>query len=103
MNDAADRPVPYRGDYSGRVRDALEALVARARGMARAVLATLKAVDDRLRVYPQFGDPLRDVASEPGQERIAVVPPLVVRYVVYEGRRLVCVVFRVQPLPGSGL
>ncbi|HEY1380459.1 MAG TPA: hypothetical protein VGF55_26900 [Gemmataceae bacterium] len=104
----ADPPggfTPYRVSYSGRVQDELTALIARAKAQGRhqPLVTAAQAIDHRLRVYPQFGEPIRDSAVGSGREWISVVPPLVVRYVVYEDRRLVCVVYPVQPLPGSGL
>jgi hypothetical protein len=104
MIDPPVHPEPYEVAYSDRVREELTALIVRARerGVARAALEAARLIHDRLRIYPQFGDPLRDVSSESGQERIAVVPPLVVRYVVYEDRRLVCVVRPMRLLSGFG-
>jgi hypothetical protein len=94
MTDLSNAPVPYAVEYSDRVRESLKALGARARenGLGREFVAALRTIEDRLRIYPQFGDPLQDVVTEPGHHRIGVVPPVVVRYVVYENRRLVCVV-----------
>ena len=82
-----------------------KALIARAQqvGLAREMFAAVKVIDYRLRIYPQFGEPLRDLASEPGQEWIACVAPLVVRYILFEERRLVCLVVPFLSLPGSGL
>jgi len=65
--------------------------------------AAIQALDHRLRVYPQFGQPLRDLTVEPAQLWIATVPPLVVKYLLDEERRLVMVVQPITPLPGSGL
>ena len=45
----------------------------------------------RLRVYPQFGDPLIDLLAEVGQIRLGIVPPLAMRYAVFEERRQVFV------------
>jgi hypothetical protein len=87
------------------VRDELERLIARARplGLARQLLEALKAIDHRLRIYPQFGQPLRDLKAEPARVWIGCVPPLVVQYVLDEERRLVMVVVPFMPLPSSGL
>ena len=105
MSEPSDVPIPYRVVYSGRVRDALRELVARAResGHGPEVLAAAKEIDRRLRVYPQFGEPLVDLKQESGQVRVGTVPPLVVRYAVYEERRLVTVAVPILPMPGSGL
>jgi hypothetical protein len=87
------------------VRDELKALVARARGLGLGpqVRAAVREIDRRLHVYPQFGQPLRDLTVEPARLWIGVVPPLVVQYVLDEERRLVMVVLPLTPLPESGL
>jgi hypothetical protein len=91
--------------YSGRVRDELQELIDRAkdRGLARQVLDALKEIDYRLRVYPQFGEPLRNLTLRPVQLWIASVPPLVVPYVLDQDRRTVSVGYPIVPLAGSGL
>ncbi len=93
MSDAADKPFPYRVSYSGRVRQRILELAAaaRARGDGEAYLAALREFDRRLRVYPQFGDPLTDLLAEAGQVRLGTVPPLAMRYGVLEERRVVFV------------
>ena len=100
-----DPPIPYHVSYSRRVRDEFVNLVGRARpvGLAAEVLAAAREIDRRLRIYPQFGDPLLDLSVEPAQLWIGVVPPLVVRYVLDEQRRLVLVVSPFQPLANLGL
>src|SRR2546422_6065580 len=98
-------PLPYRVAYSGRVRHKLQTLVARAkaRGLGQQLLAAVKEIDHHLRIYPQFGQPLRDLKLEPAQLWIGVVPPLVVHYVLDEERRVVMVPVPIVPLPRSGL
>jgi hypothetical protein len=93
---------PYRLEYAGRVHDEFAALIARAKvhGRHRPLLTAAREIDRRLRLYPQFGQPLRDLVATAGQEWVGVVPPLVVRYVIFEDRRLVSVVFPLQPLRG---
>jgi len=105
MSEEADLPLTYHVAYSGRVREALRALIARARsrGLARQVLEAVKEIDDRLRIYPQFGQPLRDLNLEPAQIWIGTVPPLVVQYVLDEERRVVIVMVPFAALPRSGL
>jgi hypothetical protein len=87
------RPTPYRVSYSVRVRERLVELAAaaRARGDGAEFVAALQEFDRRLRVYPQFGDPLVDLVAEVGQVRLGMVPPLAMRYGVLEERRLVLV------------
>lgn len=104
----ADPPggfTPYDVSYSGKVADELVALLAKAiaNGCDQPLLAALETIDYRLRVYPQFGQPLRDSAVELAQEWLGVVPQLVVRYVIYETRHLVCVVKPITLLPRSGV
>jgi hypothetical protein len=86
-------PLPYRVVYSERVRQRLLALadVARERGDGEGFLAALKEFDRRLRLYPQFGEPLLDLEEEPGQVWIGTVRPLTMRYAVFDERRLVLI------------
>jgi hypothetical protein len=98
-------PDPYHVAYSERVRNGVRALIriAKARGLGEEVLAALKEIDRRLQVYPQFGEPLCNLKLEPAQLWIGTVPPLVVRYVLDEEKRLVMIPVPIRPLPGSGL
>ncbi len=105
MTEAFGAPAPYQVSYSGLVRAAMRQLVARARlsGHAPEVIAAIKEIDRRLHIYPQFGEPKINLTYEPGQIWTGTVPPLVVRYAVYEERRLVIVSVPLAPLPGSGI
>ncbi len=105
MSEPFPSPVPYRVAYSGRVRNEWRGLIARARsrGLHQQVLAAARMIDTRLRIYPQFGDPLRDLELEPARVWIGCVAPLVVQYVLDDERRTVMVVVPIQPLPRSGL
>ncbi|MBX9584528.1 MAG: hypothetical protein K2X87_29860 [Gemmataceae bacterium] len=89
----AGGPQPYEVSQSGRVSDRLRELAAeaRARGDGPAFVAAVREFFRRLRIYPQFGDPLADLKQERGQLRIGVVSPLVMRYGVLEDRRRVFV------------
>ncbi|MDY3559813.1 hypothetical protein R5W23_000985 [Gemmata sp. JC673] len=79
--------------YSAPVRQRLVELAAaaRTRGDGGAFVVALREFDHRLRVYPQFGEPLVDLLAEAGQVRLGAVPPLAMRYGVLEERRLVLV------------
>jgi len=90
---SSDAPEPYRVFYSERVKERLRTLIvaARDRGDDEAILAALREFDRRLRIYPQFGDPQSDLTAEPGQVRIGIIPPLTMRYAVFEERREVTV------------
>src|SRR5438874_5510713 len=78
VSTAAPPPAPYRVEYSERVRQ---------RGDGEEFLAALKEFDRRLRIYPQFGEPLVDLTKEPGQVWIGTVRPLAMRYGGLEERR----------------
>jgi hypothetical protein len=96
--------VPYRVVYSERVRNGIWDHLAElaARGSAQQALDAIKRLDARLRVYPQFGEPLRDLKT-PGETLWAgTVPPFVAHYIIDEERRLVFVVSPIKLLPGSG-
>jgi non-ribosomal peptide synthetase component F len=75
----------YEVSYSGRVIDWLRDLVARNRPHAADLIAVIRELDRRLRIYPQFGQPLRDLSVRRAQLWVATVPPLVVQYIVVEG------------------
>jgi hypothetical protein len=105
MSPAGEGPVPYQLVYSERVRNALRELLerARAQGIGRRVLDAVKAIDALLRLYPQFGQPLRDLEISGETLWIGTVAPVVARYVIDEERRLVFVVVPFKVLPGLGL
>ena len=96
-------PTLYEVVYSGRVRRRIVEMAGETarRGDSEAFAASLKEFHHRLCVYPQFGDPLTDLTVEPSQIRIGTVPPLVMRYGLYEERRLVLVVALPELLPMS--
>lgn len=93
MNAETETPQPYEVIVSARVSHRVRelALVARERGDGEVFLAALREFYRRLRVYPQFGDLLVDLRQEAGQLRIGIVPPLAMRYGVFEERRQVFV------------
>jgi hypothetical protein len=92
-------------EYSERVRQRLFALadIARRRGDGEAFVAGLKEFDRRLRIYPQFGEPLVDLKKEPGQVWIGIMRPLAMRYGVFDPRRLVIAAAIPVLLPKSKL
>jgi len=105
MSETSDDPIPYRVTYSEFVQNEMKKLIARAkeRGLDSQVLAAVKEMDRRLHVYPQFGDPLRDLSLESAKLCMANVPPLVVHYILHEEQRLVMIVAPILTLPHSGL
>jgi hypothetical protein len=90
--------------YSGVVLATIRAFIARAQaaGQNDTFLATLKELERRLSIYPQFGEPERDLSQEDGRLYNATVPPLVVRYAVFEERRLVFLGSPPRLLPNAG-
>ncbi|HEX4608893.1 MAG TPA: hypothetical protein VH092_11870 [Urbifossiella sp.] len=98
----------YEVSYSGRVLDAARELITRNPARAAALIAAVREFDRRLRVYPQFGEPLRNLAVPDAQLWVASIPPLTLHYVVIEAddrgrRRQVIVVRPFILLPNSGL
>ena len=97
-------PSPYKVVYSERVRAVLRGFVASATkaGHGDSFLAALKELDRLLHLYPQFGETLLDLKKEVGQLYSGTVPPFVVRYAVFEERRLVFVGSPPRLLPNTG-
>jgi hypothetical protein len=104
VNEPETELVPYRVVYSERVRIELRALVDRAidAGHGRAVLDALTELDARLRIYPQFGERRRDLATAGQSQWGATFPPLFVEYVIDEPNRAVYVVIPLKALPHAG-
>jgi hypothetical protein len=103
----AETPDPdqYTVSYSEKVQAELRTLLlrARGRGLGEEVLDAVKELDRRLKIYPQFGQPLRNLNLEPAQLWIGVVEPLVAQYFLDEDRRLVIVSLPISVLPNTGL
>jgi hypothetical protein len=105
VSEPTTAPVPYRVIYSELVRTELRDLLQRAvaRGLGEAALAAVKTIDYRLHVYPQFGEPLRDLTTQNETIWVGTVEPFVVEYVIDEERRMVFVVVPLRALPRFGL
>jgi hypothetical protein len=95
--------IPYRVAYSERVRQELVALVRQApsRVLREQILGAAREIDARLHIYPQFGQPLRDLQMQGETLWIAVVPPLTVQYIIDDDQHAVFVVVPHRLLPGS--
>jgi hypothetical protein len=93
VSEPKDAPLPYQVVYSEQVKAALreQASQAAAVGKRPAIIAAVKELDRLLHLYPQFGEPLMDLMLEDGRLWHGTVGPLVVRYAIYEERRLVMV------------
>jgi len=96
---------PYRVSHPGLVRDELRKLIIRAgkAGNRTKVLEAVKQIDDRLRIYPQFGEPLRDFPISKQTLWVMAIQQLCVQYVVDETNRMVFVVIPLKPMPFSGI
>lgn len=104
MTDLPESIVPYLVSYSGVFNTTIRAFILRATaaGYRETLFAALKRLERLLHIYPQFGEPLFDLKQEPGQIYHATVSPLVVRYAVFEERRLVVVLAPPKLLPNAG-
>jgi hypothetical protein len=97
----------YEVSYSGHVIDELRAMIDRNPAHEQAILDAHAEIHRRLRIYPQFGDPLRNLSAPNAQPWIATVGPLVVHYILVEPddptRRFVTIVRPFIPATGSGI
>lgn len=93
----------YEVTFSGRVIDALRELVSRNPTHKSQLVAALREIERRLQIYPQFGQPLWDLAVDPAQLWIGVVPPFVIHYILDESQRRVVVALPPRPLPHTGI
>lgn len=103
MNVQSHSPEPYKVSISPRFyKKALElGEQAKRRGDGDAFAAAMREFERRLRIYPQFGDPLSDLRYATGTMRIGIIPPIAMRYGVLEERRLVFVAAMPVLLPKS--
>jgi hypothetical protein len=104
MEPAPPSPPDYHVAYSELVQNELIQLATRAgaAGHGAAFLNAIQQIDYRLRRYPQFGEPRRDLHTEGETYYVGVVPPLVVEYIIDEPRRLVFVIAPIKALPRCG-
>ena len=93
----------YEVTFSGRVIDTLRALVIRNPTRAPELLAALREIERRLQIYPQFGQPLWDLAADPARLWIGVVSPFVIHYILDETQRRVMVALPPKLLPRTGM
>ena len=93
----------YEASYSGYVLDATRELLARNPGRSSQLATALRRFDHRVRVYPQFGQPLHDLSVSSWQLWVGVISPLVFHYILDEERRRVMIVRPPIPLPHTGI
>lgn len=67
------------------------AKIAFERGDGEGFLAAVTEFHRRLTIYPQFGEPLMDLSRQSGRIWIATVPPVTMRYAVFEELRLAAI------------
>ncbi|HKI34474.1 MAG TPA: hypothetical protein VKA46_21645 [Gemmataceae bacterium] len=101
---AKGEPV-YKVDCLGVVDQQIEALTAQAAaaGVSREYTQSLRTVIDRLRTRPlDWGDPEWSTRKEGGTVCHGIMAPLIVRYVVFEPERYVCIL-KITPMAPSRL
>jgi hypothetical protein len=105
VSEADTHSPRYRLSYSGHVRAALRELITKAYacGLGPPAIAAVKVIDERLQVYPQFGEQRRDLLTKGHSQWTLTIPPLVVDYVIDEEHRFVFIVEPFRALPHSGL
>jgi hypothetical protein len=74
----------YRISYSERVLEELVQLMRRNPDRTNVIRSAFREINRRLRIYPQFGQPIQNLNVEPTQHWIAAYPPLIVYYVLLE-------------------
>jgi hypothetical protein len=97
-------PIPYRFISSGRVNAELRRLIQRAQGagFGPQVLTALKDLQRILSIYPQYGDPLRNLVMPGEAVYAAAFPPLYIEYIIDEPNRSVFIVIPIKALPKAG-
>ncbi len=82
---------PYQVSSSARVWAELLELGNRVNDLnvRQQIIEAVKQIYHRLQIYPQFGQPLRDLEVESAQIWISVHAPVVVQYAIYEEKRQV--------------
>jgi hypothetical protein len=75
---------------------------AAAAGQGQQVLDALKKAERVLRIYPQFGDPFRDLTTPGETVYAASFPPLYVEYIIDEPNRAVFIVVPFKAMPNVG-
>jgi hypothetical protein len=103
-SDPNPKPQTYRIILSGRVSAEAKALFNRAADVGRGpqILNAFKEVHHLLSVYPQFGEPLKDLNVLGATIYTLAVPPLVIQYIIDETARTVFIGVPFKVLFNSG-
>lgn len=99
------RESDYRVDQLNKVKEQVRALAKKAKslGILDAIRQTLETIIEQLRTRPlEWGDPERRTRKKGGYVYHGLLPPLFVRYVVFEPERAVCIL-QIRALPRSPL
>ena len=104
ITEPSPSPRPYVMHPSGRVSRELKALVQRAAaaGFGQQVIDALKTLHRILTLYPQYGEPRRDLRTAGETAYAAAIAPLYVEYVVDEPNRAVFIGVPIKVLPNAG-
>lgn len=101
MDESSGQPEKYIVDRLPEVTEQIRRLVARAKqiGMATQILDTLEAIVSKLESTPlEWGDPEYTTKKSGGLVLHGLLFPLVVKYVVFQEHRVVCILgIRVFP------
>jgi hypothetical protein len=105
VSEETPPPIPYQVIYSASARSALIDIAVRANQVGRGAeyAAVVAEMEQWLRIYPQFGEPIIDLKTDVGQILIAAFAPLMIRYAISETRRHVYVAAPPRLLPRSGI
>jgi hypothetical protein len=103
-SDPNPKPQAYRVIPSGRVSAEAKALFKRAADVGRGpqILDAIKEAHRILSVYPQFGEPLKDLNVFGSTIYTLAVPPLVIEYIIDETARVVFIGVPFKVLSNSG-
>jgi hypothetical protein len=102
--DPQPEPSPYRVVPSGRVAGEAKALIQRAiaAGRGEEVLTALKQLHRILSIYPQRGEPVRDLKTVAQTLYTLSFGPLFVEYAIDEANRTVFIGRPFKVMPHSG-
>ncbi len=104
MAHGTSEPI-YFVDRTGPVDDEIRQLIQRATTskLRRSFFRTMRKVVKNLMTRPlEWGDPEHRTRKEGGVVCHGIMPPLILRYVVFEPEKVV-VILRIKALPGSAL
>ncbi len=104
MSETPYPPVPYNVSYSKWVLDELRQTLRRAQAGGWGALAgsAVESIDSRLRTYPQFGEPKKDLATSGNVLWTLTIHPFFVEYILNEEQRMVFVITPFEVMRNAG-